>query len=170
MFSSTINDYTILDNAYPEVKGSLSSTMYPVHTNIQYPEIPPFVSGGMRVSASWQPESEHNADLLVKNGITTNWQYRKYLTNNAKDIMEYNYRESVNDQNEKIRNAEPPQIQSNEVIGFNNTPRLQQNMSDMTHRYGKPASDLKNRYLSREQMDALKISPVIYQKDLKKGN
>lgn len=170
MFSSTINDYTHLDNAYPEVKGSLSRTMYPVHTNIQYPEIPPSVSAGMRVSASWQPESEHNADLLVKNGITTNWQYRKYLTNNAKDIIEYNYRESVNDQNQKIRNAEPPQIQSNEVIGFNNTPRLQQNMSDMTHRYGKPASDLKNRYLSREQMDALKISPVIYQKDLKKGN
>lgn len=170
MFSSTINDYTNLDNAYPEVKGSLSRTMYQVHTNIQYPEIPPFVSAGMRVSASWQPESKHNADLLVKNGITTNWQYRKYLTNNAKDIMEYNYRESVNDQNEKIRNAEPPQIQSNEVIGFNNTPRLQENMSDMTHRFGKPTSDLKNRYLSREQMDALKISPVIYQKELKKDN
>lgn len=167
MFSSTINDYTNLDNAYPEVKGSLSRTMYPVHTNIQYPEIPPFVSAGMRVSASWQPESEHNADLLVKNGITTNWQYRKYLTDNTKDIMEYNYRESVNDQNENIRNNEPPQIHSNNVTGFNNTPRLQQNVSDMTHRFGKPTSDLKNRYLSREQLNALKISPVVDPKDLK---
>ena len=167
MFSSSLNEYTSIDNAYPEVKGTLSRTMHPVHTNIQYPEIPQFVSGGTRVSASWQPESENNADLLAKTGITTNWQYRKYLTSNAKDIIEYNYRESVNDQNEKIRNTEPPHIQSNVVTGFNNTPRIQHSITDATHRFGKPTSDLKNRYLSREQLNALKISPVVDPRDLK---
>jgi hypothetical protein len=170
MFSSSLNEYTNLDNAYPEVKGTLSRTMHTVHTNIQYPEIPPFVSGGMSVSASWQPESENNSDLLAKTGITTNWQYRKYLMNNAKDIIEYNYRESINDQNENIRKSESPHIQSNAVTGYNNAPRLQHNVSDMTHRFGKPTSDLKNRYLSREQMNALKISPVIDPRDLNRNN
>ena len=165
--SSTINDYTKLDSAYPEVKGTLSRTMHPVHTNIQYPEIPQFVSGGMRVSASWQPESENNADLVAKTGITTNWQYRKYLINNAKDIIEYNYRESINDQNDNIRKSESPHIDSNIVTGFNNTPHIQHSITDATHRFGKPTSDLKNRYLSREQMNALKISPVVDPRDMK---
>lgn len=170
MFSSSLNEYTNLDNAYPVVKGSLSRTMHPVHTNIQYPEIPQYVSGGMRVSASWQPEAENNADLLAKTGITTNWQYRKYLMNNAKDIIEYNYRESINDQNENIRKYESPHIQSNVVTGITNTPRIQNSISDTTHRFGKPTSDLKNAYLSREQMNALKISPVIDSRDMKRRN
>jgi hypothetical protein len=35
--------------------------------------------------------------LINENGITSNWQYRRYLTQNANSIMKTNFRESAND-------------------------------------------------------------------------
>ncbi len=45
-----------------------------------------------------------------------------------------------------------------------NTPRMQTDMLDTTHRYGKPASDLKNAYLTREHTQMMQIAPVIARK------
>ena len=157
MFSSS-SEYTNLDNAYAKPSFEFSRTMYPVHTNIQFPEIP------KTVLANWQSEDANNADLVAKTGITTNWQYRKYLTENAKDIMEYNYRESNNENGHAVRHANLPVIQCNKVDDVTNVPRMQTSMLDATHRYGKPASDLKNAYLTREHAQMMQIAPVITRK------
>lgn len=157
MFSSS-SEYTNLDNAYTKPSFEFSRTMYPVHTNIQFPNIP------KTVPAKWQSEDANNADLVAKTGITTNWQYRKYLTENAKDIMEYNYHESNNENGHAVRHAGLPVIQCNKVDDVTNTPRMQTSMLDATHRYGKPASDLKNAYLTREHAQMMQIAPVIARK------
>jgi hypothetical protein len=157
MFSSS-SEYTNLDNAYTKPSFEFSRTMYPVHTNIQFPNI------SKTVPANWQSEDANNADLVAKTGITTNWQYRKYLTENAKDIIEYNYRESNNENGHAVRHANLPVIQCNKVQDMTNVPRMQTNMLDMTHRYGKPASDLKNAYLTREHAQMMQIAPVIARK------
>ena len=157
MFSSS-SEYTNLDNAYAKPSFEFSRTMYPVHTNIQFPNIP------KTVPSNWQSEDANNADLVAKTGITTNWQYRKYLTENAKDIMEYNYRESNNENGHAVRHAGLPVIQCNKVDDVTNTPRMQTSMLDATHRYGKPASDLKNAYLTREHAQMMQIAPVITRK------
>jgi len=154
MFSPS-SEYTNLNNAYTKPTFELSRTMYPVHTNIQFPIIPKMVP------ANWQSEDANNADLIAKTGITTNWQYRKYLTDNAKDIIEYNYHESNNENGYAVRQAEVPIIQCNKVQGIINMPRMQTNEIDTTHRYGTPASDLKNAYLSQEQSNSMRIAPVI---------
>lgn len=168
MFSSSLNEFTNLENAYPKLNFEFSRTMYPVHKNIQTPEIPTIMSAGQPVFANWQPEAANNSDLLTKANITTNWQYRKYLTQNAKDLMEYNYRESNNENSLAVRQSEVPKIGCNKVQGMTNTPRLQTNVVDTTHRFGKPTSDLKNMYLSQQQATALKISPVVEQDTLNK--
>jgi hypothetical protein len=165
MFSSS-NEYTNLDKAYPAVNFEFSRTMYPVHDKNYFTEHPIQSSDNM-ISADWQPEAANNAELLSKVGIKTNWQYRKYLIGNAKDIIEYNYRESNNENGIYVREAAVPKINCNSASGMTNSPRLQTSVLDTTHRFGKPASDLKNMYLSREQLHALTISPVIEQKDLR---
>jgi len=116
------------------------------------------------VPANWQSEDANNADLVAKTGITTNWQYRKYLTENAKDIMEYNYRESNNENGHAVRHAGLPGIQCNKVQDMTNAPRMQTSAIDVTHRYGTQASDLKNAYLTREHTQMMQIAPVINRK------
>jgi hypothetical protein len=158
---SSINEFTSLDNAYPEVKFEFSRTMYPVQNNTQYKQAPPITSNNKQVLATIQPEAENNNALLSSAGITSNWQYRKYLTDNASDLIEYNYRESNNENNFAVRQSNPPNIQCNEVKGEYNVPRLQHDALDASHRFGKPASDLKNMYLNQANNDLLKIAPVI---------
>ena len=44
-----------------------------------------------------------------------------------------------------------------------NTPKLFSSVADNKKVRGTPNSDLKNIYMSREQLQALKVSPVITQ-------
>lgn len=154
MFSPS-TEYANLQDAYTKPIFELSRTMYPVQANIPFPKIPKMSP------PSWQPEDANNADLIAKTGIASNWQYRKYLIENAKDIMEYNYHESNNENGYAVRHAEVPVIHCNTVKGITNTPRMQTTEIDITHRYGKPASDLKNMYLTQEQANSMRIAPVI---------
>ena len=56
--------------------------------NIHY-NMPPLMSDG-RNYASWQPEAVINSKIQKQEGIKTNWEYRKYLQNNAQNIMKFN--------------------------------------------------------------------------------
>jgi hypothetical protein len=124
------------------------------------------MSDGRSITTSWQPEAVINDDLIQSNNLRSNWQYRKYLINNAKDIMEYNFRESSNDVGYYKRPIDLPNMQSNKVINMNGTPYNFNSVLDNTKPFGYQTSDLKEMYLSREQLDARKISPVITQSDL----
>jgi hypothetical protein len=158
--------YEKLESAYPIIKETIPQSSLGYATNNKYPGFPPLMSDGRSITTSWQPEAVINDDLIQSNNLRSNWQYRKYLINNAKDIMEYNFRESSNDVGYYKRPIDLPNMQSNKVTNMNGTPYNFNSVLDNTKPFGYQTSDLKEMYLSREQLDARKISPVITQSDL----
>ena len=76
--------------------------------------------------------------------------------------MEYNFRESSNDTGYYKRPIDIPSIQTNEVKGFHNRPYVYSSGTDSAQPFGYSSSDLKDLYLSREQLASRKIAPVIY--------
>jgi len=155
-----------LDSAYPIIKETVPKSNLGYGTNNRYPEFPPLMSDGRVITASWQPEAVINDDLIQSNGIRSSWQYRKYLTENAKDIMEYNFRESSNDLGYYKRAIDLPNMQSSQVSGLYKSPYMYTSSSDTSKPFGYQSSDLKELYLSREQLSARMIAPVITQADL----
>jgi hypothetical protein len=151
--------------AYPVIKETIPKSSLGYGTNNKYPEFPPLMMDGRAVIGSWQPESTENQIIIENNGIKSNWQYRRYLTQNSKDIQEYNFRESCNDVGYINRPINIPSIQSNVVSGMNNTPCRFTSFLDNSRPVGYENSDLKEVYLSREQLNSRKISPVVTQDD-----
>lgn len=148
------------------IKESIPASALGYHTNNKYPQFPPLMSDGRAVTGSWQPESTINADLIQTNGIKSNWEYRQYLQKNAKQIMEYNYHESANDVGYFKRPIDIPSIQSNVVHGIRKTPHQFTSAMDNSKPFGYSSGDLKDVYLSREQLESRKISPVVTQDKL----
>jgi hypothetical protein len=191
------NSLETISSAYPVIKESLPQSALGYKTNNKYPEFPPLMSDGRAVTASYQPEAVLNEKLLRSNNIQSNWQYRRYLTKHANEIMEYNFREASNDAGYFARQDDVPSSQSNKILGVSSTPYLYSSSTDLSnpktsdlHQQRKdsaPAgltsswsmiqneintapegrfpmfSDLKEIYLSREQLDARRISPVVTQ-------
>jgi hypothetical protein len=165
MFS---NNAASLEYAYPIIKETVPQSALGYHANNKYDGFPPLMSDGRSVTATWQPESTINADLIQSNDIQTNWQYRRYLTKNALEVMQYNFRESSNDIGYYKRPLEVLDIQSNLVSDMKNKPYTFNSVLDNTKPLGYMSSDLKDSYLTREQLNSRKISPVITQEQLLK--
>jgi len=141
-----------INNAY-SMKMVLPNTSLGYKLNNQYNNFPPLMSDG-RGMRSWQPEAVINNNVIKENNIKTNWEYRNYLTNNGKEILQINTRESYNDigyNNHKYGN----------VTNYNNytSPYLYTSITDTNPNI--QTSDLKQIYLSREQLNSLKIIPTV---------
>ena len=119
-------------------------------TNNKYPEFPPIMADGRSLIASWQPEAVINDQLIKQTGITSNWQYRRYLTENSKQIKDSNFKEACNDIGYYKRFADDPS---------QSAPYLYKTAFDNATPTGYAHSDLKQIYLSREQLDARKYTP-----------
>jgi len=128
-------------------------TCYSGSNNIHF-NFPPIMSDG-RNFASWQPEAVVNTRIQKQENITSSWEYRQYLTNNALQIMKYNNQEACAD------------LGLNSHIKTNNTPssnvpyKFKSVMDTEKPGFGYPTSDLKSPYLSRQQLQARMISPSI---------
>lgn len=141
--------------------------------NNVYPGFPPLMSDGRALIASWQPEAVTNNILLKSSGITSNWEYRKYLTHNADNIIRRDFQEAANDVGyydlEVNNNA-----QTNFLPFLSGLPKkhadpaLYKSYMQPEKPYGKFESDLKADYLTREQLAARMATPVITQADLLK--
>jgi len=105
--------------------------------------------------ASWQPEAVVNERIQKQENITSSWAYRQFLTNNALQIMKYNNQEACTDLG---LNAH---IQTNATPSSNVPHMFSSVMDTRSPGFGYPTSDLKNPYLSREQLQARMISPSI---------
>ena len=162
MFS---NNFETIECAYPIIKETIPKSSLGYNTNNKYPEFPPLMSDGRSITASYQPEAVINNDLIKNNNIQSNWQYRKYLTDNSKKIMEFNFREASNDAGYFKRYAGVP-MNSVDKMFDNATPYTFDSFLDNNKPFGYASSDLKNMYLSREQLNAHKISPVITQDEI----
>ena len=127
------------------------------HTNNKYPKFPPKMADGRSIISSWQNETQLNNEIITKNNIMTNWEYRKFLTKNASIIMEYNFRESANDTGYILPTLEEQKQKQKQKQ--NQTPSSFTSLNDRSQPFQN--SDLKEIYLTREQLNAKKISPFI---------
>jgi len=105
--------------------------------------------------ALWQPDSSTNRKIQVDAGISSNWKYRQYIQQNAKEIMKYNTMQSIN-----TSGNNPYTLLNNEPV--DNTPFLYRSVHDMS----SPSirindSDLKQDYMTKEQMKSKMIAPSI---------
>lgn len=133
-------------------------TCYTGSNNIHF-DFPPMMSDGRNFS-SWQPEAAVNTQIRQQENITSNWQYRQYLTNNATEIMKYNKGEACYTLG--LNPYMGPSINPNLIVTkevTNHVPILFQSPTDQRYTYQQ--SDLKNPYLSREQIQARMIAPSI---------
>lgn len=147
-------------------KSNAPSSSLGYNTNNKHTDFPPLMNDGRSVVSSWVPESTVNASLKKENSIKSNWEYRRYLTNNATSIMANNFREAANDTGYNNASMPMPNIQSNEVKGFETYPYSYKSVLDTNTPKGYTTSDLKETYLTREQLAARQISPVLTQEQL----
>jgi hypothetical protein len=107
-----------------------------------------------REQRSWYPEAVVDHQLKKAANITSNWDYRKYLTNNATQLMNINTRNAV------MQNPEGDVNRQASVAG---TPYVYHGPNDMRQvRPGVFDSDLKVAYLSREQLQSKAVAPGMY--------
>lgn len=145
--------------AYPNMKESLPPSQLGYHANNKYDGFPPLMSDGRAVTASYQPEAVLNNYLIKEIGIDTNWSYRQYLIKNAKEIMKYNCVQAANDVGYVKRYADL------ESVSTFSTPYIYK-PSATSRPY--QTSDLKDIYISREQLQGRMVAPEITQEQLYK--
>lgn len=136
--------------------------------NNAYPGFPPLMADGRALIASWQPEAVTNQSILKASGVTSNWEYRRYLTQNAHQIMQQNFIESATDVG--YYNRDGIGIKSGFVPIFSSVGKPAQYASFLQppNPFGQFESDLKAQYLSREQLAARMATPVVTQAELLK--
>jgi hypothetical protein len=138
---------------------------------------PPIMTDGRNYS-SWQPGGALNANIRKKENITTNWQYRKFLTENADSIIATNQLEACNqccscparyDTGQSHSPTAPRNTPINNTTS-NTSPFLYKSCTESTEPYGYESSDLKDVYLSEYKLQSRLVTPVLTQEQLlKKG-
>jgi len=143
-----------LASAYPGLQ--ISNSGY--QTNNQYSKFPPLMHDGRSVLASWQPETVINEDILKSEGIQSNWQYRQFMTANSQSICEKMFQDALND------------VGVTSIPTKNDTmftpPKMYSSVNEtISHIQAKP-SDLKESYLTREQLQNKLVVPSITQEQM----
>jgi len=151
--------------AYPIIKETVPKSALGYNANNQYPEFPPLMSDGRSIVSSYQPESTLNNDIIQRNQLQSNWEYRNYLVANSVSIMEQNFRAACNDTGYSVTQYVVPN--SNEVVKDANSTPYYYRYSTLTDApFGYASSDLKDLYYSREQLDQQKQSGPMTQYDM----
>jgi len=128
-------------------------TCYSGSNNIHF-NFPPIMNDG-RVFSSWQPSAVTNDNIRRAENIHTNWDYRRFMTHNGLNIMKSNSQEAC-------LSLGLPTHFSTSTNPANNVPHVYYSSYDHAPPgYGYPTSDLKNVYLTRQQLLAKMMSPSI---------
>jgi hypothetical protein len=123
------------------------------------------MSDGRSLIASYQPEAVLNSALIKQQGIQSNWEYRKYLTENSQSIMKQNFLAAAND----VGYYERFSPQGASSAPGSNTPYLYKSYLDSSTPQGYANSDLKDMYLSREQLNSRKVALPLTQEQIFRG-
>jgi len=140
------------------IKETLPPSALGYRSNNKYDGFPPLMSDGRTVVASYQPEAVLNNHLLKEIGVETNWQYRQYLIKNSKEIIQYNRMQTANDAGYFKRYADEENTKYSSPIIYSSFEQKPTSSS--------PASDLKDIYLSREQLNSRMVAPELTQAQL----
>ena len=128
-------------------------TCYSGSNNIHF-NFPPIMADG-RNFAQWQPDAVVNNRIQQKEGITNNWSYRQYLQQNGLQIMNYNTAESC------YELGLDPHVQTGKTPSDNVPYTFRSTFDTSRPGFGYCNSDLKNPYLSREQLNSRLVAPSI---------
>lgn len=129
------------------------ATCYSGSNNIHF-NFPPIMSDG-RNYASWQPDAVINQRIQKQENINNNWSYRQYLQNNGLKIMQYNNVEACYDL------GLDPHVQTGKTPSNNVPYQFKSTFDTSAPGFGYCNSDLKNPYLTAEQLNARLVSPSI---------
>ena len=128
-------------------------TCYSGSNNIHF-NSPPIMADG-RNWAQWQPDAVVNNRIQKQEGITNNWSYRQYLQQNGLQIMNYNTTEAC------YELGLDPHVQTGKTPSDNVPYTFKSSFDTSRPGFGYCNSDLKNPYLSREQLNSRLIAPSI---------
>ena len=127
------------------------ATCYSSSNNVYF-ELPPMMEDG-RIFKKQESESQKMHESMISdNSIVTNSDYRNYLATQADEIITYNQVESYHQTGFK------PSVFENEPSS--NTPYLFKSKTDPSKPVGYNESYLKNKYLTREQLQSQLTAPV----------
>jgi len=115
---------------------------------------PPKMADG-RIWSQWSPDSVVNERIQVKEGIQSNWGYRQFLQTNGLQIMNYNNQEAC------YTLGLPTHYNTNATPSSNVPYTFKNTFDTRKPGFGYCNSDLKNPYLSREQLNSRLVSPTI---------
>lgn len=132
-------------------------TCYSGSNNIHF-DFPPIMNDG-RNYANWQPGAAINEAIRKEQDIKTNWQYRKYLMENADTIIKNNQLSACNEC------GACPMLYNKEQ-STTNTPFLYKTTLDTRQPFGYENSDLKQEYLTTYQLQSRMVTPVMTQAQL----
>lgn len=135
------------------------STCYSGSNNVDF-NFPPIISDG-RLYCQWQPDAVVNERIQAKEGIQTNWGYRKFLQNNGLQIINYNNQEAC------YTLGLDPHYDTNTTPSSNVPYTFKGTFDTARPGFGYCNSDLKNPYLSSEQLNARLISPSVNPNNVK---
>ena len=129
-------------------------TCYAGSNNIHF-NSPALMDDGRNYS-SWQQDALCNDNIKKDANIKSNADYRKYLINNADKIIKINQYEACNNCGTYINLDNSRE----DNLGVTNTPYIFNNELSNNQPFGYENSDLKQLYLSREQLKVLKTTPM----------
>lgn len=129
-------------------------------TNNVHPELPPRMTDSRSLIASYQPEAIVNNTLLKNSNVKTNWEYRKFLTENSQKIAKDNFREACNDVGYFERFLPDERGYSSNTHGTPSNHLLYKNQGTLLNEN----SDLKELYLTRDELND-KFQPVTFTQD-----
>jgi hypothetical protein len=122
-------------------------TCYSGSNNIHF-NFPPLMDDS-RLFSNYYSSALNDSVFQNNKNIKNNSDYRKYLQTNADNIIKNNQYVSFN---ECGANA----ITNSDVLLSNQTPYIFNSILSRDQPYGYETSDLKNVYLSKQQLDAQK--------------
>lgn len=126
---------------------------YSGSNNIDF-NFPPIMTDG-RNYATWQPDAVVNERIQKKEGIQTNWGYRQFLQKNGLQIINFNNLEAC-----YTLGLDPHY--NTDATPSSNVPYTFKGTFDTSNPgFGYCNSDLKNPYLTREQLNARLVAPSI---------
>ena len=131
-------------------------TCYSGSNNIHF-NSPPIMYDG-RNYASWQSGATINENLRKKTGIKQNWEYRKYLVDNAESIIKQNQINAC----DQCSNCKLD-VDHNK---YPQAPYIYNSSNEKSQPYGYEDSDLKNLYLSKHDLQSRQVIPVYTQDQL----
>ena len=108
-----------------------------------------------RANTFQDPACSLNNQLKHSAGINNNYDYRQYLIKNGMDMIKTNF-------NDSAKYSHITQRNNNSVFD----KYLYKSSRDRSRPYGYESSDLKEMYLSRNELQSKLVGPIINQKEL----